>query len=357
MKTKNIIATLFLAATLMSCGGNKTKEDEKEEVVVKDLIVTVINPKIQNFVHKIEVQANIETELNVLVVAESQGVLRKKLVSEGQRVKKGQTIAIIDSDILRDNIEEVKKSLELATFIYEKQKSLREKGIGSELDFETVKNQKESLERKLVTLHSQAGKTRIKAPVSGVVDEIFLNLGEMASPMAPFARIVNATNVKAVAEISAQHLANIRKGTAVELVIPSYNDTLLKTEISTIGNYINPTNRTLKVQAEIKNNTFLIPNMIAIMKIIDYEKSNALTVERRVINQDRQNKYFIFLIDESAPEGTSNVRKVFVALKSTYQNISVIEILDDISITEESKIVDKGAKGITEDDRVVIKAK
>ncbi len=391
MKTKRNLIFILFAGVLISCstGGSEleAKQARKKEILsrveelntelaelkeelailneeldeldtvttVATLNVSYVNPTIQDFTHKIEVQANIETDLNALVVAESQGVIRRIVATEGQMVKKGQTLAVIDSEILQDNINELKKALELADFVYEKQKALREKGIGSELDYESAKNQKESLEKKLITLKSQQGKTVVKAPISGVVDEIFLNLGEMASPQQPFARIVNADNVKAISDISANHLANIRKGTEVELVIPSFNDTVIKSELTNIGNYINPTNRTLKVQTEIKGNTFLIPNMVAIMKIVDFQKANALTIDRRVIIQDRENNYFIYLIDENAPEGESNITKVDVEILSTYKEISVIKVLDpNIDINNNSKIVDKGAKGITPDDRVVL---
>lgn len=392
MKTKRNLLMILVAVTLVACGGGgselETKQARKKEILARietlnteledlkkeltvlnqeldeldttssltEMKVTTVNPKIQDFTHMIEVQANIETDMNVLVVAESQGVIRKILVSEGQNVKKGQSLAIIDSEILQDNIEELKKALELADFVYEKQKALRDKGIGSELDYETARNNKESLEKKLVTLKSQQGKTVIKAPIAGVIDEIFPNLGEMASPQGPFARIVNATDVKAIADISAQHLANIRKGTKIELIVPSFNDTILEGELTNIGNYINPQNRTLKVQTEIKGNTFLIPNMIAYMKIIDFKKENALTIDRRVIIQDRNNNYFVYVVDENAPEGEPNVQKVEIELLSTYKNISAIRIhRDDIEFNEKTKVVDKGAKGITEKDRVIIK--
>lgn len=392
MKTKRNLFIALFAGLLFSCSGEQseleTKQARKKEILsrieelntelgelkeelailnqdlneldtvehVATLTVTGVRPKIMDFIHKIEVQANIETDLNALVVAESQGIIRKIVATEGQKVRKGQTLAIIDSEILQDNINEIKKALELADFVYQKQKALREKGIGSELDFESAKNQKESLEKKLITLRSQQGKTVVKAPISGVLDEIFLNLGEMASPQQPFARIVNADNVKAVAEISATHLANIKEGTRIELVIPSFGDTTILSELSTIGNYINPTNRTLKVQSEIKGNTFLIPNMVAIMKIVDFQKKDALTLERRVIIQDRNNNFFIYVINKNAPEGESNVEKVEVEILSTYKDVSAIKIhRKDIEINENTLIVDQGAKGITEKDRVILK--
>jgi RND family efflux transporter MFP subunit len=394
MKTISKITIILAAIVVVACSGEKSeleeKQERKKEILTKieelnsqledlkkelstlnmeldeldtsatmtNLIVSTVSPKRQDFVHKIEVQSNIETDLNALVVSESQGIIRKIMVSEGQQVRKGQSLAIIDSEILQDNIEEIKKAMELADFVYEKQKALRAKGIGSELDYETARNNKESLEKKLITLQSQQGKTVIKAPIEGVIDEIFLNLGEMASPQGPFARIVNAKNVKAIAEISAQHISKIKKGTDIELIIPSYNDTVIHSKLTNIGNFINPTNRTLKVQSEIKGNSFLIPNMIAIMKVIDFQQANALTVERRVIIQDRKNNYFVFIIDESAPENESNIIKVEVELLSTYKDVSAIKIIrDDIKFDENTKIVDKGAKGITEKDRVSIKVK
>jgi multidrug efflux pump subunit AcrA (membrane-fusion protein) len=83
------------------------------------------------------------------------GLVKQILVEEGQHVNAGQTLVMLDADVINKNIQEVEKNLELAVFVYEKQKNLFEQNIGSELQFQQAKNNKERLEQTLETLKEQ----------------------------------------------------------------------------------------------------------------------------------------------------------------------------------------------------------
>lgn len=321
-----------------------TKEDYTPIVSVEDLVV-------KEFVHKVEVQGSVESDKDALINAEASGTIRVIHVKEGQRVSQGQSLITIDSQILQSTIEEVENSLELATYMYEKQEKLMEEGVGVEIEYETAKNNKLALEKKLKTMQSQRGKTVVKAPFSGIVDNIMVNIGEMAVPQFPLLRIVNNKEVNIKASVSESLLATIKLGTEVELEIPSLNDTIIRTKVSYVGQYIDPVNRTFVIRIDIKNNSLLIPNQLAKVNVTDFQQKDALVVNNEAILQDTENNNYIYVLTDKK-EDDYGVRKVYVDVMKQYKGESSINPIKQGDLSEDDQVVVRGAKGITESDRV-----
>ena len=226
-------------------------------------LVSVENAMIKDFVHKIEVQGAVDTDKNAMINSEASGTIRTVHVEEGQKVSKGQALITIDAAILSSQISEMQTQLELANYMFEKQKTLMEEGVGIEMEYEQAKAQKKNLESSIRTMQSRQGKTTVRAPFSGVIDEVMISLGEMASPGVPLMRLVNNGDVKITASLSESLLTSVNVGTAVSLHVPSLNDTIIKTKITSKGNFIDPVNRTFRIRIDIRNNKLLLPNQLA----------------------------------------------------------------------------------------------
>jgi membrane fusion protein (multidrug efflux system) len=322
----------------------------KTEIV---LIVTSTTIEQKDFNHKIELQGNVETDQNILINSETAGIIRNINVKEGQKVSKGQTLVTIDAEILNSNINEVETALEMADYMFEKQTTLNAQGLGTEIELEQAKNQKRSLESKLKTLQSQRGKSVVRAPFSGVIDEVFTNLGEMASPQAPLIRLVNNRNIKITASVSETHLANVKLGTSVDVIFPNLNDTTIQSVVTYIGNYIDPVNRTFRVHVELKNNTTFLPNQIAKIKITDTDLKDALVINSNAILQDTDNKFYVYKLT-SASNNKYSLSKVYINLIKSYQGQSAITTVNAGELEDQSKIVLEGGKGVTENDIVKV---
>lgn len=375
MKNRFIYA-LAIAALVSACGGAEVVGDDSlealnskrdslkaelaivnEKIAELDTTRTVSNPlvsatkiKVEDFAHKVEVPGTVETDRNALVTAEASGVIKGIHVKEGQKVSKGQALMTIDSEILASNIEELETSLELAEYMFEKQQKLMDQGVGVEIEYEQAKNQKLSLEQKLKTMRSQKGKTVVRAPFSGVIDDLMVNEGEMAAPQFPLLRIVNNSSVTINASLSENLLSKVNIGTAVEMVFPSLNDTTIVSVVSNKGNYIDPTNRTFRVQMEVKNNTLLLPNQFVKVNVTDFTRKEAFVVNAEAILQDTDNNNYIYRLTKSKEEGVFEVEKIFVNVVKKFKGMACIEG----NVAEGDLIVMEGAKGITEADQVKI---
>ena len=349
-KLEELLSKRDSLKTLLDEVNTKIEELDSTTMVVNP-IVSAEEVERKSFSHKVEVQGSVETDENALVNAEAQGTVRKVHVKEGQKVRRGQALVTIDAAIISNQIQELETQLELAEFMYEKQKKLNEEGVGTEIELKQAKTQKESLEKSLQTLKSQRGKSTVEAPFTGTVDEVMINVGEMAAPGVPLMRIVNNSDVKVTASLTESLLSKVNEGTDVELVFPSLNDTTIETEVTSRGNFIDPVNRTFRIRMDIKNNKLLLPNQLAKVRVTDFKRDSALVINRQALLQDVQNNTYIYKL--AGKEGdVFAVEKVFVKVLSEYKDEACIEPLQKGSLDAKDRIVVAGAKGITESDLV-----
>lgn len=311
-------------------------------------LVSTIPVEVKTFTHYFEVHGNVEADKNVSLYPETQGTIKRISVKEGDRVKKGQLLAVLDTEIIKNNISEVETSLELATTVFERQNRLWSQKIGSEIQFLEAKNNKESLENRLNTLRSQLDMSMIKAPFAGVIDEIFPKEGEMASPQQPMLRLINLDKVYVKSDVSEAYLSKIRKGNSIEVNFPSIEKEMTS-EIALIGQYINPENRTFKIQVDVDNYDQAIkPNLLAILKIKDYEKENAIVIPSNVIQQDASGNDYVFVIDRST--GEDKVQKVVIEKGYSYRNTTVVLK----GLNAKSELVYKGARSVQDGEQIKI---
>src|SRR5210317_1670595 len=212
IQMKNTIlkfATIFLlAGVIVACGSGDSDEsiqqqikDYKDEVSqlnikIKELEqkledrnvnddefitpVKVVNIRQQAFNHYFQVSGTVDADEQAYISPEINGQVKEILVIEGDHVKKGELLVRLNTSITENTIEEVKTQLELASTLYEKQKQLWEKNIGSEVQYLQAKNNMESLKSKMQTLQSQLDMAYIKSPIDGIVDAIYIEAGELA---------------------------------------------------------------------------------------------------------------------------------------------------------------------------------
>ena len=191
-------------------------------------LVSTMTVQSQEFKHYLELQGDVMTDQNVLVYPEMSGTLYRVYVKEGQRVKKGQILGSIDDGGLSSQLAQLETQAELAKTTFERQKRLWEQNIGSEIQYLQAKAQYESQENAVKQLKSQLGKSSIRAPFSGIVDDIIKDQGTVVSPGpgSEVFRIVNLSDMYVRVEVPEAHLGNVTPGKAVEVYFPVLGETV-----------------------------------------------------------------------------------------------------------------------------------
>lgn len=340
---------LMVAAVMTSCQNGEVTEEKQEKSKLP--LVTAVQVERGPFKHEIRVQGNIETDLDVLISAEMGGLITGITVNEGQSVKKGQVLASIDASVLNSNLQELETSLEYAEYMLKKQEELNEKGVGSEVELEGSRNQVASLKAKIKSLNTQKGKATISAPFSGVIDQVYGKNGQIAGPQSPLFRLVNNETVDVVASVSEKHYANVQIGTEMKVSFPNYTDTTITLKVTNVGNYIEPTNRTVRIRSTIKKNDFLLPNMLAEVSITDLSVADGIVVPSKSILKDNENRDFVYVVAKGKKGSVVSKRNVEVISKYSGQCL----ISENSEIKTGDMIVVDGARGVANNDIVDIK--
>lgn len=298
------------------------KEVGTAEGAHKSVVVKAVQP--EPFLHSIDVQGKVDGEESVSVGAETPGTVLKVNVEPGDAVKKGQVLAELDNKVLQQGIAEVQSAKEFANTMYLKQKNLWEQKIGTEVQYLAAKNQVESLDRKLATLSQQLDMTRIKSPIDGTVDQVNLKVGQAAMPGVPAFAVVNFRNLKVKAELAESYASRVKKGDPVIVRFPDLN-TESKSRLTYAGKVINPLNRTFNVEVALEPNEDVRPNMVVVLKLIDYENPSAILVPASVVQKSNEEE-FILVAESKA--GKNIVQRRTVKTGRSYNG--VVEIIQGL---------------------------
>ncbi|GHN03051.1 RND transporter [Cytophagales bacterium WSM2-2] len=258
----------------------KENPDAVKKVKMKD--VKTIDLTTRSFDHYVQTQGTVVAVDNIVMSVKAAGLVTNVYTREGENVEQGQVMAQIDNSLIIRSIDEVKSGLTLANTVYERQKNLWDQKIGTEIQFLQAKNSKESLERRLATLQEQNEMTKVKAPISGVIDAVFIKVGENTAPMVPAFRLVNTSNLKASATVSETFVTTVQKGNKAIVTFPEMDKTI-DANVSFVGRSIDPLSRSFPLEIKLPSAQFLRPNMTAVLKVIFRTEPNALCVPVNVV--------------------------------------------------------------------------
>lgn len=255
-------------------------------------IPTVVGQKIttEPFKHFIEVRGIVESDNNIFVPALRPYVVKKIYVKVGDQVSKGQLMAQLDDESISQTIREIKNGLELATTMYNRQKNLYEKNIGTEVQYLQAKTGMEDLQIKLKNAESELDKSKIYSPIDGLVDFIAIKEGEAAAPNTGAIRVSNLTGQKVIAKMSENHITNIRKGDKIKVNLPIIDETI-DAKISAVSQVIDPNNRTFDIEVLLPDDERISHNMLAVLSINDYTNPSAFILPINALQSDETRKY------------------------------------------------------------------
>lgn len=325
---KKIILIIAVVISITACNSERTAETITKEIQSNESTIETLNSEIailkkelrdlqpdsvytgkkvavrtmklhsQDFAHFFEAAGEVESVNEAFISPEVNGQIEKIAVKEGDKVKKGQLLAKLNTSLIEKNIEEVKTQLSFAKTMYNKQSELWDKKIGSERQYLEAKNNYEGLVNKLKTLRSQYDMSVITAPFAGVVEDILLKKGELAGPGVRLMQLVDLDKLVVKAKLSESYLSSIKEGDEVVVSFPSYSNLEINATVSRVGNVINKSNRTFVVEVELNNSdNRLKPNMLANITINDYYSENSIIVPSILIKHDLSGKY-LFVIEQ-----------------------------------------------------------
>lgn len=361
---KKILYTTSIALIALSACNNKPKDAKAELAALKKqqadinskiaaleqkpgvqdsskvTDVNVVEVKSGSFTNYVQLQGSIYAQDNVTAYPQSPGTITGLYVKAGQHVSKGQLLAQLDDNVLRQNIAQTSAQVDLYRTIYQRQKNLWDQKIGTEIQFLQAKTNLESGQKQLAALRQQAAMYTIKSPISGTVDQMDLKLGQVAQPGQTGIVIVNADNLKVKANAPESYSGRINQGDNVVVVLPDAADSL-NAKLTFVAKVIDPASRSFALEVKLPTRASLRPNMTAVIKIADYTNKNAMVIPYKAIQRSEQGDY-VFV------DNNGTATKKTVKIGRTYGGSA--EIVSGVAAGD--KVITDGATEIEDGDKV-----
>lgn len=376
---KHIVTILIITLVLFSCGGEKRQSvddviatnnlekirikksqlDEQQQLLssqskqleakIKELdplekipLVTTVHAKETVFTHYIELQGSVSTKQNLIIYPEFSGILSKVYVTEGQLVNKGQLLAKIDDGGLSQQIAQLQIQADLAKTTFERQERLWNQKIGSEIQYLQAKSSYTAQARAVDQLQQQIEKTNVRAPFSGTIDDVITDQGSVVAPgQSPLFRIVNLNDMYIETDVPERYISNVTKGKDVLVEFPILGTTL-NAKVRQAGNFINPANRTFKVEVAVPNKDNLIkPNLTAKLKINDYTSNKAILIPQSIISENANGQQYVYTVTNKS---TNKGKAKQVIIETGRTQGDYIEILSGLE--NENEIIEEGARSV-----------
>ena len=249
---------------------NKVVMDEAQ-IKASDIHVVSAGPLAISTKLQFPGEIQINDDRTVHVVPRVSGVAEAVLVSTGQFVKKGQTLAVFSSQMIseqRSALQTAQKRLSLANTIYQREKTLWEQKITAEQDYLqalqglreaeiAVDNAQQKLSALGVILNNNANSSslnrfELRAPYDGLVVERNLSIGEAVKEDTPIFTISDLSTVWAEVHIPAKDLPYVRMGDKVTLRATAFDAQTTGT-VAFIGALVGELTRMAKARIVLAN--------------------------------------------------------------------------------------------------------
>ena len=334
-------------AALQELTANLNKLNRKLTSLNKDKntpLITTFKVQEEAFTHYIELQGNVQTKQNVLVYPEVPGILKEVLVKEGQQVKKGQILAVIDDGGLAQQVLLSQTNEQLAKTTFERQKRLWNEKIGSEIQFLQAKASYTSQKNATNQLKQQLKKFTVYAPFSGIIDDIFKEKGTVVAPgqRSELFRVINLSNMYIETDVPENYITSITKGKKVEVNFPILGK-IVNSKIRQVGNFINPTNRSFKIEIGVPNQDLEIkPNLTAKLKLNDYTNTKAILIPQSIISENAEGQQFIYVVKDKRENNLAIAERLVIETGKTQGDF--IEVTKNLNT--DTEIILEGARSV-----------
>lgn len=338
----------------------KTKRDAlNEEIIdletklgvneVKNISVEALNLKKEKFVKYVNMQSVVYSDKNSNLSPKMGGIVTKINVEPGSSVSAGQVLLELDNSIQLKKLAEAKNRMEFIETIYNKQKSIWEKKVGSEIEYLKAKNDYESMKRGIALIEEEIDMLKLKAPFSGVVDIVNAKVGEAIAPGLGVVLMSSNTGLEVRTEFPENYINNIRRGMDVVVEFPDLGIEPLNLKIASVSGSVDQKDRTLTAVTKLPSNLKDIrSNMTCVAKFSTYTADSTIVIPINLV-QKQNNKDYVFIVGKSKDGKSISVKKE-VKLGQNYND--KVEVLS--GLTDGDMLITYGVENIKDNSLIEV---
>ncbi|HEY3370622.1 MAG TPA: efflux RND transporter periplasmic adaptor subunit [Prolixibacteraceae bacterium] len=311
---------LILLAILVAMASCQAKQATEKKVIstihVKAKTVILVNGQ-----SNLRYSGTVEASQTIPLTFQSTGTVEQVLVEEGDAVRKGQLLAVVNK---ADNQSIYNSSLatyQQAKDGYDRLKQVYDKGSLPEVKWVEMETNMKQAESQLQIAKNNLDKCNLYAPASGVVGSRNIEPGQSTlSSLAPL-ELVKIENVLVKIAVPENEIGKIKKGLKAAFTISALGNKQFEGLITHVGVVADRFSRTYEVKIAVTNtNLEMKPGMVCDVNLGLEEGSHLLVVPYQAVSVDRVGKPYVWMVNSD----NKTVKRMEITLGSVEQNGIVV---------------------------------
>ncbi len=341
-----MVLLFFVAGCAFDSGvAGEPPTSEAATLAADDAIPVAALPMFRGRIESVlRFSTNLEAENRVDVLAEAERHVTDLLVEEGDTVLVGQTMLLLEDEAQRTALKRVESQLERSRLEYERQKRLFEQDLISEQAYNQARYDMEQLELALEDAERELSYATVTAPISGVVTERLINVGDHVETHAKLFEIVDFDSIVARVFVPERQLAGLFVGQPARVLAQSLAGSR-GAAIERISPVVDPQSGTVKVTLGIPGNQGLLPGMYVEVDLVAAALEDTLLAPKRALVYD-QEQVFVFRV----AQGDDGPRAERLLVRILIESEDVVHLEGDLADGE--RLVVAGQAGLKDGARI-----
>lgn len=289
-----------VAISLAACGGGQSKDAGANAQTA--IPVEVAPARHQSVTANYSGTATLEAVGDAQVVAKTTGIVLKILVEEGQRVEKGQLLALLDDDAARNKLAQADATLKKAQAAYDK----AEKGLALKItpraDYDRDKYDLEMQRAVVAGAQLDVSYTRIVAPIAGVIAKRSIKVGNLVQTNQNLFQVVDLDPLEAVLNVPERDLDTLKPGQTVQMRVDALGGKSFAGTIARIAPVVDAASGTFRATCQFRDESgALKPGMFGRIEVAYDQRHDALVVPRTaLVEEDGESS--VFIVEPAPPK-------------------------------------------------------
>jgi len=249
------LAFLAVLALLGGCSKGQAENDQSkaplEQVRLTNVEVEVMHPT--DLPEYLELSGATEARRDIVISSEQGGTVQQLLVDRGDRVSQGQVLARVNADIYEARLAEAQANLRLKDAALKKAQALFERSSITSMQRLQAQVEYDVAAAGVKTAESYLDRAIVRAPFSGVIDDRFVDPGEMVSPGGQLFHLVDCSSLKIKSEFAEKDVVTFQAGITAEVTFDAFPDSVFHAQLSYVASSAQSASRTFPCEFILGN--------------------------------------------------------------------------------------------------------
>jgi membrane fusion protein (multidrug efflux system) len=319
---KNGLTIMILAGLVLAgCSG---KKDEAAGPPMGPMSAILAKADKQTVKETVDIIGSIMARDQVTILSELDSTIKEVAITEGDRVKKGQKLFLLDSVKTAAMLSEAEAAHKLADLSHKRNKGLLENNTISQQAYDEAEAALKSKKARLDLAKDDHSKATITAPFEGMLGERAVSIGQFVTRGQLLLSMVRTDPLDIVGDVPERYLASLKHCKTVEFKSDAYPERTFEAMVEYVSPTIDASSRTIRIKASFSNkDRLLMPGMFGNMSLILEERADSLIIPEACIQMQGANMIVVRVNKEGISE--------FVPVTTGQRSKGSVEIISGLN--------------------------